>query len=240
MTEQAPLLPSRSWVSIAFFTLWHKYCRFHGRATRAEYWSFFLFHYFTTKGFKLVATPVCAVLFHKQDMFDGQVRLWDEFTGRAYLKSASQVNDFIWDTLHRQWLNMTSTAAGVSVLFILVCSLLLDAFFVLPAWAVAVRRLHDVGWSGIWASVGLFSQVACYGFAAWTAHTVAVQTLADGAVGADVLHYLLNGVGKIGTICVGISAGLSLALGLLQLGLGCMDSKRGVNRYGFSPKYPAG
>lgn len=224
----------RSWISTALFTLWHKYCCFRGRATRAEYWSFFLFHYFTTKGFKLLAAPVCVILFNKQDMFSGQVRLWDEFTGTAYLKTAAQVNDFIWSVLQQQWHDMTSNIAGMAVLAILAFSLALDAFFVLPAWAVAVRRLHDVGWSGWWAGAGLFSRAACYGFTAWMAHDVTVQALAGGS--AQVMHYLLDGVGQVGAICVAVSGTLTLSIGLLQLALGCIDGKRVLNRYGPSPK----
>lgn len=227
---------SRSWLSYAFFTLWHKYCCFHGRATRAEYWSFFLFHYLTTKGFKLLAAPACVILFNKHDMFSGQVHLWDEFTGGAYLKTASQVNGFIWTMLQQQWNNMTSTTAGLTVLVILACSLALDAFFLLPAWGAAVRRLHDVGWSGWWAGLGLFSRVACYGFAAWTAHSVTVQTLADGMAAQTPLHYLFYGVGQVGAICVAVSGMISLGIGLLQLTLGCIAGKPTLNRYGPSPK----
>lgn len=224
----------RSWISTALFTLWHKYCCFHGRATRAEYWSFFLFHYFTTQGFKLLAAPVCVILFNKQDMFSGQVGLWDEFTGTAYLKTAAQVNDFIWTVLQQQWHNMTSNVAGLAVLAILAFSLALDAFFVLPAWAVAVRRLHDVGWSGWWAGAGLFSRVACYGFTAWMAHDVTVQALAGGS--GQVMRYLLDGVGLVGAVCVAVSGTITILTGLLQLALGCIDGKCMMNRYGSSPK----
>lgn len=224
----------RSWISTALFTLWHKYCCFHGRATRAEYWYFFLFHYLTTHGFKLLAAPVCVILFNKRDMFSGQVRLWDEFTGTAYLKTAARVNDFLWTALQQQWHNMTSNVAGLAVLAILAFSLALDAFFVLPAWAVAVRRLHDVGWSGRWAGAGLFSRVACYGFTAWTAHAVTVQALADGS--GQIMHYLLDGVGRVGAVCVAVSGTLTILIGLLQLALGCIDGKCTMNRYGSSPK----
>lgn len=167
-------------------------------------------------------------------MFSGQVRLWDEFTGTAYLKTAAQVNDFIWSVLQQQWHDMTSNIAGMAVLAILAFSLALDAFFVLPAWAVAVRRLHDVGWSGWWAGAGLFSRAACYGFTAWMAHDVTVQALAGGS--AQVMHYLLDGVGQVGAICVAVSGTLTLSIGLLQLALGCIDGKRVLNRYGPSPK----
>lgn len=226
----------RIWISTALSTLWHKYCRFQGRAARAEYWSFFLFHYFTTKGFKLLAAPVCVILFNKRDMFSGQVKLWDEFTGTAYLKTAAQVNDFIWNVLRQQWHNMTSEVAGLAVLAILAFSLALDAFFVLPAWAVAVRRLHDVGWSGWWAGAGLFSRAACYGFAAWMAHDVTVQALAGGS--EQVMRYLLDGVGKVGAVCVAVSGTLTVSIALLQLALGCIDGKSIPNRYGPSPKAP--
>jgi uncharacterized membrane protein YhaH (DUF805 family) len=80
----------------------HHYAGFSGRATRKEFWSYYLI---------LVITNVILALFWFLSLFIG-------------------------------WVVVLAT---VSIL-----AFIIDIILLIPTLAIMARRLHDIGWSGLW------------------------------------------------------------------------------------------
>ncbi len=98
-------------------------------------------------------------------------------------------------------------------------------FSFIPNLSVTVRRLHDRGWSGLWL-LGYFC-LCCIMPA-----LMIPLAMADSASGDDpnTVYLALMGVSYIAVY------GLAIFLFVLML----LDSQRGANQYGPSPKYPLG
>lgn len=122
-----------------------------------------------------------------------------------------------------------SMLGGVLVLLGYVVSYGLSAFFTIPSYAVWVRRLHDVGWSGKWILVF----VLCILLALICALVVAVVGCGEEteAMSNGAWHFL----GLAGVLYV---AGIVTAI--ISFVLLFRDSQRGPNKYGPSRKYPMG
>ena len=95
-------------------TCMRKYVTFSGRATRSEFWWFYLF----TVLVNLVAT--------------------------------SQASSFVPTLLDGQDMTENESSYFLNNFFFLYLSTITSLILLLPSLAVAVRRLHDVGRSGLW------------------------------------------------------------------------------------------
>ena len=95
-------------------TCMRKYVNFSGRATRSEFWWFYLF----TVLVNLVAT--------------------------------SQASSFVPTLLDGQDMTENESSYFLNNFFFLYLSTITSLILLLPSLAVAVRRLHDVGRSGLW------------------------------------------------------------------------------------------
>ena len=95
-------------------TCMRKYVTFSGRATRSEFWWFYLF----TVLVNLVAT--------------------------------SQASSFLPTLLDGQDMTENESSYFLNNFFFLYLSTITSLILLLPSLAVAVRRLHDVGRSGLW------------------------------------------------------------------------------------------
>ena len=95
-------------------TCMRKYVTFSGRATRSEFWWFYLF----TVLVNLVAT--------------------------------SQASSFVPNLLDGQDMTENESSYFLNNFFFLYLSTITSLILLLPSLAVAVRRLHDVGRSGLW------------------------------------------------------------------------------------------
>ena len=95
-------------------TCMRKYVTFSGRATRSEFWWFFLFTILINLAATSQASSFVPILLDGQDMTENE--------------SSYFLNNF----------------------FFLYLSTITSLILLLPSLAVAVRRLHDVGRSGLW------------------------------------------------------------------------------------------
>lgn len=114
---------------------------------------------------------------------------------------------------------------------ILVVQCVICLFLLLPSLAVQTRRLHDVGRSGWWIVGGVFA--SCI-------FSIVESCLMAGAVGRGSSIYNIYQTFNVSTV----GALVMLLFYLLQVGLGIavfifslIDSYRGENLYGTSPKY---
>ena len=95
-------------------TCMRKYVTFSGRATRSEFWWFYL------------------------------------FTVLVNLVASSQASSFVPTLLDGQDMTENESSYFLNNFFFLYLSTITSLILLLPSLAVAVRRLHDVGRSGLW------------------------------------------------------------------------------------------
>lgn len=168
-----------------------QYAKFSGRATRQEFWSYFLF------SFLVSIVPVIAL----------------SMVAIAFASIAAARGE-------------ESIAAVVMLLVVQIVNYGLSLYFLLPAYAVWVRRLHDVGWSGKWVLGFILSIVAAV--ACLVGGTI-VNSASDGGVSVEALVlYVLAGLLYLFAIVVAI----------VTCVIAFFDSQRGPNKYGPSRKYP--
>ncbi len=103
-------------------TCFSKYATFSGRASRSEFWWFYLF--------LVIVGIVLSVI--------------DNVTGLTMGSSTFTVNETVYD------------AGGVGIL-----SSIFSLATILPFLAVAARRLHDAGHSGLWLIWGFLLSFLC-------------------------------------------------------------------------------
>ena len=113
----------------------------------------------------------------------------------------------------------------IALVFSFIILMIIALVFLVPSLAVTTRRLHDTGRSGWWI-------VASYAFSVFSSfieafvfdsNTIDASSLAEASVGAIAVWgvvYLIN-------------LGLSIAILVFTL----LDSHKGENKYGPSPKY---
>lgn len=105
-------------------------------------------------------------------------------------------------------------------------------FFIIPQYAAMTRRLHDTGRSGWWVVAALLVGIAY--FAAYIA--LIIPLITNGDTGSpDSLGGLLSSPMMP---VVGILGLASMVLGVVVFVFTLLDSERGENKYGPSPKYP--
>lgn len=188
----------------AFLMGFRKYATFRGRATRTEFWGFYLF--VTLAGFLLQA--LCNVF--------AQVAISPEAVkGMEALGNDPQA-------LFSSGLFLA--LCGIGIIYVL-----FELFTIIPFMALTVRRMHDTGWSGWWFALHLASfPIIGAGIGMIMAESVAANGNAGDSV--SVLSGSLLALGSL----------LYLATALLIFILCLIDSQRGANKYGASPKYPMG
>lgn len=113
----------------------------------------------------------------------------------------------------------------IALVFSFIILMIMALVFLVPSLAVTTRRLHDTGRSGWWI-------VASYAFSVFSSfieafvfdsNTIDASSLSEASVGAIAVWgviYLIN-------------LGLSIAILVFTL----LDSHKGENKYGPSPKY---
>lgn len=129
----------------------------------------------------------------------------------ATFKGRARRSEYWWFQLFCFLLSIVTCGIGYIVVLI-------------PNIAVTVRRLHDVGRSGWWWGI-CFLMSLVYG-------TCFYFTIYQLMAGNEVPISL--------TIATVVSHIANLILGITLFVFTLLDSKRGTNRYGDSPKYPNG
>lgn len=212
------------------FTLTKKYCCFRGRATRVEFWSFQLFVWLISMFLSYTVGAVRDVLLNAAQ---AQAALE---TMAQNVDSPEQLSELFNQILQYTGIfqpDGVSSIAYVTALALLVLQQIVGLALLLPSWCVMVRRLHDIGWSGWWA--GVF--IALRGAVLVAAASLLYRLLHLGADATepevmDVFYTHILPLCALGILWV--------VLAVLLLVLFLLDSKRGPNKYGPSPKYPLG
>ncbi len=115
-----------------------------------------------------------------------------------------------------------SIIIGLAVLLSSLAIILWSLFVLIPNITVTVRRLHDVGWSGWWI----------LGYLLFCIFTQMPLFLLEASPENEPATALM--------VAFGLLWLLTFAYGIFMLVLMVLDSKRGSNAYGPSPKYPLG
>lgn len=171
-----------------------QYAKFSGRATRKEYWSYWLFS-------TIITMVPCMLL-----MVTGLV---------LTIAQGAQAEE---------------SMLGVGLVLLgYVVNYGLSAFFIIPSYAVWVRRLHDVGWSGKW----VLAFVLCF--------LLFLICLIVGAVvgGSEEIEMMNNDAWLFWSLA-GVLYVVGIVIAIMSFVLIFIDSQRGPNKYGPSRKYPMG
>lgn len=107
-------------------------------------------------------------------------------------------------------LELLAYASGMSVM--LAVSRLFYLVMLVPGWTAAIRRMHDIGWSGWWLFVAWLAEAACLG--------MGIFCLAGWRSPMAGLVWLLG----------------MFVLGIVVIVFLCQDSQPGDNKYGPNPK----
>lgn len=194
-----------------------KYATFSGRARRSEYWWFSLF-------FCLLANFGASFL--QQIMLGACLHNYE-----AELKSLENIQSV---KAFMDQVMLLPTDFIVSFSLCILLPFIVSMALFLPSLSVTVRRLHDTGRSGVIACIIYSLQFVLPFIIAGAAIYIANIAQNDAGPLSDQVQYLI----------AGIVISLLLVLFLLFIGiiylLVCLllDSHRGPNKYGPSPKYP--
>ncbi len=111
---------------------------------------------------------------------------------------------------------------------------------IIPYFALAVRRLHDIGKSG-WNLLWVFLPAAVmYGSMIWFVVSFALDAVAVGGdleMSAEAISQMLA-ANIAGLVVIGVSCLLTIVGGILIFIYSLLDSKKGTNKWGPSEKYP--
>jgi len=213
-----------------WFTLTKKYCCFRGRATRVEFWSFQLFVWLISMFLNYTIGTVRTVLLNAPQTQAALETLAEN------IDSPGQVSELINQILRYTGIfqpDGVSSAAYVTALVLLILQNIVRLGLVLPSWGVMVRRLHDIGWSGWWAGVFIALREAIL-----VAAVVLLFRLSH--FSDDTTEYQMADVFYTNILPLFALMILWAVLAALLFVLFLLDSKRGPNKYGPSPKYPLG
>lgn len=216
-----------------WFTLTKKYCCFRGRATRAEYWSFVFMVWLFTQGFGYLSNAIRgAVLGISITRAEVEEKLSSMPESADLTEFFRPVAECLLQAMGVLPPEGVVTSAYLINLGLLVLQELVLLAFVLPGWGVTVRRLHDVGRSGKWFAAYLILSAGLWGclisFLLRFFHA-----LEGGGAAWDTATLVLGG-------SVILVASLLVLIVILLLVFCVLDSRRGSNKYGPSPKYPLG
>lgn len=133
-------------------------------------------------------------------------------------------------TLHVDPDKVGPTTQALDAIFLVVLGLMC-LFLLIPSLAVQTRRLHDTGRSGWWLVAGILASVA-YSIA----ELFVMGSVADHSTSIHNISHAF-GVSTIGALIMLllylVQVGISIAIFIFCL----IDSQRGENMYGPSPKY---
>ncbi len=208
------LRPEKKGIWANYCQVLRNYARFSGRATRAEYWSF-----------QLVNIVICFILYIGL-IIPLIISLFN--TNKGALKAFAEHGDSMSEAEAAQLMTDSISQGAPQLLAIFLAAfivlMLYGLFILIPSIAVSVRRLHDVGWSGWWiAGSFVFGLVLNI-----------VVAIMEVNVAEDETAVLTSSAG----ILIPVLASYTYNIFLFVLTL--LDSKRGPNQYGPSPKYPLG
>ena len=187
---------------------------YRGRATRTEFWGFFLFSYIISFVFNQIAG-----LFIQADSLR--------------MEQAMQTADGNQD-LSLVWSSFADFFTSPAVLTVQILSFILGIALFIPQLAVTARRLHDCGHSMVGLVVALGSYLVCIAAVILASFAIfASPAIFDSAVdsaGAEILApYFYTILASVFVLCWS-----SLYLFIMML----LPGKPGANKYGPSVLYP--
>ena len=225
------------WASVS--SCLRQYCTWKGRATRSEFWWFYLF--------TIICTQVINILH----------RVVNEMISRTYTVETEQVNsfltgldnkldsvapanidgmDYFWQTLSsalREYPLELFSGYHVSYAAAYMVFLLPSLLLFLPLLAVTVRRLHDTGASACSVILFYVGEIGIFaGLATW------MWGIVDNILTAQ--EFSPEMFFNHGFTLMFISLGIAFISGIYLLVHFFLDSQRGPNKYGPSSKYPRG
>ena len=123
------------------------------------------------------------------------------------------------------------SALGLLSLILALIGNLALLLLAIPALSVQVRRLHDIGRSGWWVLWSVVATVICLIVPFFILGTQALDLNEMEQISVAFKTSMVSGA-----LLLAVNAS-DVMLGLLLLVFSCIDSERGTNKYGPSPKY---
>lgn len=165
------------------------------------------------------------------------LRQYAKFTGRATRMEYwsfilfSNIIVFLANVLLHVMETMNSEWGMAEVIVSLVLMMLL-CVLIIPSYAVMTRRLHDAGWSGKWVLAMLLCMLVVMGGLAGMLCSMDYECaeFADAFTETAISWAVVAGMAYIAMAVIG----------LMCFVVSLLDSRRGVNKYGPSRKYPLG
>lgn len=204
----AVLHPGTGNLWLNFVSCMRRYACFRGRATRTEFWSFYLFFYLIS----MVSNYLCQIIV--MGLYDIPADL------EGQLHAAEDVQQ-VWATVE-PYLEGCGVSVGIQLLIALL--------FTLPYFGVVVRRLHDTGRSAaalVWNILGWVMCGGGFGYFVWL--------LFASGWNAEVMGLLVQNDTMLPLVAFGILLlGFLTALisGLYMLICFFLPTKQGGNKYG--------
>ena len=191
-----------------FVSCMRRYACFRGRATRTEFWSFYLFFYIITK----VCNYLCQTVV---------VRVYDIPADlQQQLRAAEDVPQ-VWATI-APYLEGCGISVGIQLLVVLA--------FTLPYWATIVRRLHDTGRSAaalVWNILGWVISSGGLGYFVWLLFASGWN---EEVMELMVENDIMLPLAALGALLLGFL--IVLISGLYMLVCFLLPTKQGGNKYG--------
>ncbi|MCQ2365331.1 MAG: DUF805 domain-containing protein [Akkermansia sp.] len=191
-----------------FLSCLRRYACFRGRATRTEFWSFYLFFYIIS----MVCNYLCQITM--AGLYDIPADLEQQ------LHAADDVSQ-VWATIEPYL-----AGCGISVGIQLLVALL----FTLPYWGVTVRRLHDTGRSAaafVWNLIGWVMCCGGLGYFVWLLFAAGWdEEVMELMVENDIMLPIV----ALGALLLGFL--IMLISGLYMLVCFLLPTKQGGNKYG--------
>lgn len=171
-----------------FIVAFKKMFVWRGRATRMEYWSFYLF------------SNIISVI----------ISLFSDIAGSAKAYAYSEKSSYLYSDI--------GAMSGPALMLQIAVSLI----FVIPGISVTIRRLHDIGRSGIWLLTAPILTIIIF-----ISIVMTIASAATHSSSADFWPAIMM-----------ISIVLFIIISITMFVFMVSDSKPGSNKYGASPKYP--
>lgn len=197
----------------AFIYALKNFFNWKGRATRTEFWGFYLFYY----------------VFYQVSNLIGNALIPAEINTQLAVAGESGNLSTVGEAFSAYFQNATVQATmGIQIIFTLV--------LLLPFLSVSVRRLHDTGRTAFPVIFGLFSYFALLGSTVWFVYLVmfsgkGMLLSSEGVITSDFAFATLSLF--VNLLIFGV---LSIYLFIMMI----LPSHKGANKYGPSTIYPKG
>lgn len=204
----ATLHPGTGNLWLNFVSCMRRYACFRGRATRTEFWSFYLFFY--------IIGTVCNYLCQS-----GVAWLYGIPADLQQQVHAAEDVPQVWATI-APYLEGCGISVGIRLLVALL--------FTLPYWAVTVRRLHDTGRSAaalVWYILGWVLCSAGLGYFVWLLFASGWN---ENVMQLMVENNFILPFVSLGAMVLGFL--IALISGLYMLVCFLLPTKQGGNKYG--------